>query len=239
MLDELSKLRERVSFQLLFESGTTTQMNTVSKKVREIIQEEQDALRLGKKEEAERLSILGEIELYKQSCLRNKLLQLAINKLLEKYSSVCLQIIFGKHHQFLMDPYIDQKDIDTSIIVHDEPGDFVSDTIFIKIRNKENFSKQDRQMSVVADCVIWLVETLRKMPEVIDRDIFLHYGKMIEATLTDFSEKHYNQLVCSKGLPVIKTLFFLDQSGAFDRLAEEYPETVNFCRYLAKGAASF
>lgn len=236
LLNELSELHKKIKFQLLEESGTTKQIITADKEFNKIVLEEQAAFALGDKQKVEQLSIQGEIVLYKQSCLRDELLRSTIDKLLLQYPDLCLQIIFGKYHRSLLEPYLSRKNIDASIVIHDEPGDIISDTIYAKIRNGKKISTQDKQMSVVADCITWLIEILRNIPEIMIHNNMLLLGKMKEAALINFSEKYYNQLVCGEGLLPIKTINFLEHTGVLKALAKEYPNTVTFCRKIIKEA---
>lgn len=234
LLNELSKLRTKIQFQLLCESGTTQRIESLYDQLQEIIRQEEIAIIQGKPERAEFLSIQGEVILYEQSRLRDALMQNTVNGLLEQHPNLCLQIIFGKHHLMLLDSYLGQKNLKVSTMVYDGPGDFISDSIFDKIKNgQRNFSAKERQLSVIYDCITIMNEISKKnISNPLLYDLILHKGKLLEAALSELSEEYYYKLAGEKGNIFLKTLAFLENTGAFDKLQKEYPASVNFYRNL-------
>lgn len=224
---ELSELRKTINFQLLIESGTTPEVNSLVKCYRSV--QKKLISSWGGFDAFVNALAEGEEYLLKIGLIREGLIRQKIDGLMAQHPKLNIHVIFGSGHKNMLEPYRKCEDISLREIVLSEPGISFMTAIGDSMMAGNVITAEEKLALYLWKCLEDFVNGIIR-----EFGIIVHCGDLFEILHPLLSTSQLKSFFCGdekEGL--IRMTKLLKEIGALDVLNNRNPKAGNSLRTLA------
>ncbi len=229
---EITKLRKKIDFQLLYESGTTPEIDNLNKQ-RYIAMEKLKfswAIDFEKQVDAS----LEELDMTtKTGDIREELIRQKIDALMAQYSELNVQVTFGTGHKNMLEPYRGRQDISLRILVSEEPISSFITNLCCAIAERKSITEEEKLGLYFWRNLIYFTSIIRKA-----YGVSTHPGDFFDTMPLSLSIPQLKSFFClDRQEMLIRMAKLLKEIGALETLKKRNPLARNFMFDLSNSSA--